>query len=98
MTDSYLGFANSTLGSRIAAMLGLPQPLPLERFKPGQPVIKGGVLLGGGGTPQLLERIGCCLQGHGRANRGPQEPAAMDGTCQRSRHDDRPLGRGRPAG
>ena len=57
MNDSYLGFANSTLGSRIAAMLGLPQPLPLERFKPGQPVIKGGVLIGGGGTPQLLNAL-----------------------------------------
>jgi 3-oxoacyl-[acyl-carrier protein] reductase len=57
MNDSYLGFANSTLGSRIAAMLGLPQPLPLERFKPGQPVIKGGVLVGGGGTPQLLNAL-----------------------------------------
>jgi 3-oxoacyl-[acyl-carrier protein] reductase len=57
MNDSYLGFANSTLGSRIAAMLGLPQPLPLERFKPGQPVIKGGVLIGGGGTPQILNAL-----------------------------------------
>ena len=57
MNDSYLGFANSTLGSRIAAMLGLPQPLPLERFEPGQPVIKGGVLVGGGGTPQLLNAL-----------------------------------------
>jgi 3-oxoacyl-[acyl-carrier protein] reductase len=57
MTDSYLGFANSTLGSRIAAMLGLPQPLPLERYQPGQPVIKGGVLLGGGGNPQLLNAL-----------------------------------------
>ena len=57
MTDSYLGFANSSLGSRIAAMLGLPQPLPLERYQPGQPVIKGGVLIGGGGTPQLLNAL-----------------------------------------
>jgi 3-oxoacyl-[acyl-carrier protein] reductase len=57
MNDSYLGFANSTLGSRIAAMLGLPQPLPLERYKPGQPVIKGGVLIGAGGTPQLLNAL-----------------------------------------
>ena len=57
MNDSYLGFANSNLGSRIASMLGLPQPLPLERFKPGQPVIKGGVLIGGGGTPQLLNAL-----------------------------------------
>lgn len=57
MNDSYLGFANSTLGSRIASMLGLPQPLPLERFKPGQPVITGGVLIGGGGSPQLLNAL-----------------------------------------
>ncbi len=57
MTDSYLGFANSTLGSRIATMLGLPQPLPLERYQPGQPVINGGVLIGGGGTPQLLDAL-----------------------------------------
>ncbi len=57
MTDSYLGFANSSLGSRIAAMLGLPQPLPLERYQPGQPVIKGSVLIGGGGTPQLLNAL-----------------------------------------
>ena len=57
MTDSYLGFANSSLGSRIAAMLGLPQPLPLERFKSGQPVIKGGVLLGGTDNAQLLPAL-----------------------------------------
>jgi 3-oxoacyl-[acyl-carrier protein] reductase len=57
MTDSYLGFANSALGSRIAAMLGLPQPLPLERYKRGQPIVKGGVLVGGGGTPQLLDAL-----------------------------------------
>ncbi len=57
MNDSYLGFANSTLGSRIAAMLGLPQPLPLERFKSGQPVVKGGVLLGGNADAQLLPAL-----------------------------------------
>jgi len=57
MTDSYLGFANSPLGSRVAAMLGLPQPLPLERFQPGQPVIRGSVLLGAGPNPQLLNAL-----------------------------------------
>ena len=57
MNDSYLGFANSTLGSRIAAMLGLPQPLPLERFKPGQSVVKGGVLIGGGGEKKTLRMV-----------------------------------------
>jgi len=51
MSDSYLEFANSALGSRIAAMLGLPQPVPLERYRADQPVIKGSVLIGTGGNP-----------------------------------------------
>jgi 3-oxoacyl-[acyl-carrier protein] reductase len=68
MNDSYLGFANSTLGSRIASMLGLPQPLPLERFKPGQPVIKGGVLIGGGGTPQLRNALVAAFKSMGAQN------------------------------
>lgn len=57
MTDSYLNFANSPLGAKLADSLGLPKPLPLERFKAGQPVVKGSVLLGGGGEPQLLEAL-----------------------------------------
>jgi 3-oxoacyl-[acyl-carrier protein] reductase len=57
MTDSYLGFANSTLGSRIAAALGLPQPVPLERYRPGQLVIKGSVLVGGGASSELLPAL-----------------------------------------
>lgn len=65
MTDSYLGFANSPLGSRIASMLGLPQPLPLERYRADQPAIKGGVLLGGGGVPQLLGALAQCFQSMG---------------------------------
>jgi 3-oxoacyl-[acyl-carrier protein] reductase len=65
MTDSYLGFANSPLGSRLAAALGLPQPLPLERYKAGQPVIKGGVLVGGGGTPQLLVQLAAAFKAMG---------------------------------
>ncbi len=54
MTDSYLDFANSPFGARLADTLGLPKPLKLERYKAGQPVIKGSVLVGGGGDPQLL--------------------------------------------
>ena len=46
MTDSYLNFANSTMGSRIASALGLPRPVLLERFRAHQPVIDGDVLVG----------------------------------------------------
>ncbi|MCF8167247.1 MAG: 3-oxoacyl-ACP reductase [Rhodoferax sp.] len=62
MTDSYLGFANSGLGARIVAMLGLPQPMPLERFRADPPVVKGSVLVGGGGAPQLLQALAHCFQ------------------------------------
>lgn len=65
MTDSYLGFANSPLGSRLASMLGLPQPLPLERFAPGQPVIRGGVLVGAGPQPQLLHALAAVFKAIG---------------------------------
>lgn len=54
MSDAYLNFANSAVGGRLAGLLGLPRPVPLERFAPGQPVIDGEVLVAAGGEPQLL--------------------------------------------
>lgn len=65
MTDSYLGFANSSLGSRLVAALGLPQPLPLERYKAGQPAVRGSVLMGAGGTPELLGALARCFKAMG---------------------------------
>jgi 3-oxoacyl-[acyl-carrier protein] reductase len=62
MTDSYLNFANSPLGAKLADSLGLPKPLPLERYTAGQPVVKGSVLLGGGGEPQLLEALAAAFK------------------------------------
>ena len=62
MTDSYLAFANSALGARLTNALGLPKPLVLERYSAGQPVIKGSVLLGGGGEPQLLMALAATLK------------------------------------
>ena len=57
MKDGYLDFANSNVGAKLVNALGLPKPLPLERYAPGQPVIKGSVLVGGGGEPQLLSAL-----------------------------------------
>ncbi|MGI9133822.1 MAG: 3-oxoacyl-ACP reductase [Rhodoferax sp.] len=82
MTDSYLGFANSAFGSRVAAMLGLPQPLPLERYQADQPLVRGTVLLGGGPLPQLLGALATCLHSMGAqtlAHRGlPQWTAVAN--------------------
>ncbi|MBM3386100.1 MAG: 3-oxoacyl-ACP reductase [Betaproteobacteria bacterium] len=54
MSDAYMNFANSAFGARVANLLGLPKPVPLARFVPGQPVVEGEVLVAAGGTPQLL--------------------------------------------
>ena len=65
MTDSYLNFANSALGGKLADALGLPKPITLERYVAGQPVIQGSVLLGGGGEPQLLSALATAFQSMG---------------------------------
>ena len=62
MKDGYLDFANSNMGAKLVNALGLPKPMPLERHQPGQPVIKGSVLIGGGGEPQLLEALAGVFQ------------------------------------
>ena len=65
MSDSYLEFANSAAGAWLARALGLPKPLVLERYAAGQPVIKGSVLVGGGGEPQLLVQLAAAFKSMG---------------------------------
>ena len=45
--DGYTAFVSGGLGKRLASGLGLPQPVPLRRYEPGQPVADGPVLVGG---------------------------------------------------
>jgi len=47
MTDKYTTLVNQGLGRNIAKRLGLPQPALLRRYKPGQPLINGPVLVQG---------------------------------------------------
>jgi 3-oxoacyl-[acyl-carrier protein] reductase len=57
MSDSYLNFANSPMGAKLAAALGLPKPWVLERYEPGQAVIQGTVLIGGTAPSALLTSL-----------------------------------------
>jgi 3-oxoacyl-[acyl-carrier protein] reductase len=60
MADRYTDLVNTPIGKAIVKQLGLPSPIPLERYKPGQPVTKGPVLLGaapGGRLGAELTRI-----------------------------------------
>lgn len=61
MSDSYLTFSQSILGARLTQWLGLPRPVPLRRFEPGQAEIPGEVLVAGGGEPQLLGALADAL-------------------------------------
>jgi 3-oxoacyl-[acyl-carrier protein] reductase len=46
MSDRYSQLVNTPIGRIVSKQVGLPTPVTLERYKPGQPVIDGPVLLG----------------------------------------------------
>jgi 3-oxoacyl-[acyl-carrier protein] reductase len=47
MSDRYQQLINTPVGRLVSRQVGLPAPVPLERYSPGQPVISGPLLLGG---------------------------------------------------
>jgi 3-oxoacyl-[acyl-carrier protein] reductase len=47
MTDKYAQLVNQGLGRNVARKLGLPQPAVLRRYKPGQPLITGPIVVQG---------------------------------------------------
>ncbi|WP_407565473.1 3-oxoacyl-ACP reductase [Streptomyces sp. 184] len=47
MADRYQKFTSRGPGAFVARRLGLPRPAPLERYRPGQPAVRGPVVLGG---------------------------------------------------
>ncbi len=77
MNDRYAGFASSRTGRALARRFGLPQPAPLRRFRTGDPLVPGPVLVGGEG--RLAGPVGKVLDETGVELR---DPAAMgaDGT------------------
>jgi 3-oxoacyl-[acyl-carrier protein] reductase len=46
MADRYQQLINTPIGRIVSKQVGLPAPVPLERYERGQPVISGPVLLG----------------------------------------------------
>jgi 3-oxoacyl-[acyl-carrier protein] reductase len=49
MTDRYQQFATSAVGKLMVSRLGLPDPIALRRYEPGQSLLTGPALLGGSG-------------------------------------------------
>ena len=81
MADRYQQLVNTPIGKLVSKQVGLPAPPRLERYRPGQPVITGPVLLGAAaaaaGSPR--SSLECWPRsaprrstpdGHGAAHRG----------------------------
>jgi 3-oxoacyl-[acyl-carrier protein] reductase len=63
MSDRYQDFASSALGTLLVKNLGLPNPVKLDRYVAGSPLVDGTVALGGtgrlvGALPLLLDGLG----------------------------------------
>jgi 3-oxoacyl-[acyl-carrier protein] reductase len=65
MTDRYQQFVRSRPGRLMVKRLGLPNPVPLRRYRPGAPALEGPVLLGGAPGGRLVEPISKLLAGVG---------------------------------
>ena len=74
MSDRYSQLVNSRVGGFIAGNVGLPQPVELERFKEGDPVITGEVLLGAAPGGRLVGPIAKVL-----ASVGAEVASSLDG-------------------
>ncbi len=55
MTDRYQDFVSSSLGQALVRNLGLPNPVRLDRYVAGSPLVDGTVLVGG--TGRLAEHL-----------------------------------------
>jgi 3-oxoacyl-[acyl-carrier protein] reductase len=75
MSDRYSQIVNAPLLSAVAKQVGLPQPIDLDRYKPGAPVIAGPVLSGaapGGTLERALKKV---LDGIGAERAGAEGKA-----------------------
>jgi 3-oxoacyl-[acyl-carrier protein] reductase len=63
MTDRYQQIINTPIGKLVSKQIGLPSPLTLDRYEPGQPVIDGPVLFGGAPGGRLLGDVAGVLAG-----------------------------------
>src|SRR3954467_15429729 len=81
-TDRYQQLTQSAPGRFISKRLGLPQPVPLRRYEPGQPLLDGPALVGAAPGGRLLKAIAKTLKATGsRAYVTPQGEAKAAATA-----------------
>ena len=75
MPDRYSQVVNAPVVSTIAKQVGLPQPVDLDRYKPGAPVIAGPVLSGGAPEGRLQREVASVLDQIGAERAGAEGKA-----------------------
>ncbi|MEV4753775.1 3-oxoacyl-ACP reductase [Micromonospora sp. NPDC049559] len=76
MSDRYASFANSVAGHALIKRLGLPDPPRLRRYRPGDPLVPGPVLLDGAPGGRLREPVGKLLAAAGIEQRDAETVTA----------------------
>jgi 3-oxoacyl-[acyl-carrier protein] reductase len=76
VSDRYQQLINTPVGRIVSKQVGLPAPVQLDRYEPGQPVISGPVLLGAAGGSDLGHAVDSVLDSIGADVRS--EPAGED--------------------
>ena len=71
MADRYQQLINTPIGRIVSKQVGLPAPVRIDRFEPGQPVINGPVLLGGAPFGRLIGPAMHVLAGVGAETHTP---------------------------
>jgi 3-oxoacyl-[acyl-carrier protein] reductase len=61
MADRYSQLVNNPIGKLVAKNVGLPQPVSLDRYHPGAPLVKGRVLVGAAPGGRLGDAISAVL-------------------------------------
>ncbi|HET9144300.1 3-oxoacyl-ACP reductase [Actinophytocola sp.] len=65
MTDRYQQFTTTSVGRTIVRRLGLPDPTPLRRHRPGEPPLPGPARLGAAPGGRLLDAVSAALKSAG---------------------------------
>jgi 3-oxoacyl-[acyl-carrier protein] reductase len=86
MTDRYASFAASGPGRALVKRLGLPDPPRLRRYRPGDPLVPGPVLLGAAQGARLRDHLGKLLAEAGVEVRDRGDRPVDAATGQASRH------------
>jgi 3-oxoacyl-[acyl-carrier protein] reductase len=81
MSDRYQQLVNTPIGRIVTKQIGLPSPVPLERYRLGRPVIEGTVLVGAAPGGRLAGAVARVLAAIGAETATPMEPPELRGAA-----------------